>query len=167
LGFTLHVVGAQANGQAVISSSRIRALLAEGDVDKASMLLGRPYRLCGDVIQGAQRGRTIGIPTANIQVPITRATPGTGVYVCEARVGGIVRRAAVNIGKRPTFELADVPISVEAHLLDYAGDLYGQTLELAFLSRLRGEQKFDTVDALIAQIREDVEAARTFSNPHA
>lgn len=161
LGFSLHPVPALELDGAPVSSSRIRALLAEGDVSAAARLLGRPFALAGEVVAGAQRGRGIGIPTANIAVDEKLALPANGVYVTRARLGGQEWGAVTNVGLRPTFADGTLAPVVEAHLLDYAGaEFYGQQLELDFLARLRAEQRFDGVEALLAQIRQDIEAAR-------
>ena len=143
-----------------VSSSRIRFLLGAGLVEEASELLGRNYVVEGPVILGDQRGRTIGFPTANLDIWKMRSIPTAGVYICRAEVNGITHNAVTNIGVRPTFETNPVPPRVEAHLLDFQGDIYGKSLKLEFVSRLRGEQRFTSVDELISQIQHDVEATR-------
>jgi riboflavin kinase/FMN adenylyltransferase len=160
LGYTVHMVERFNLGHEAISSTRIRSLLAEGDVTTAATLLGRPFSLRGEVVQGDRRGRTIGFPTANIAVDPQHMTPGNGVYVCRALLGDARYDAVTNIGVRPTFD--GVSRRVEAYLLDFADDIYGQTLRLDFLHRLRGEQKFDGISALVAQITQDVAAARAW-----
>jgi riboflavin kinase/FMN adenylyltransferase len=130
-------------------------------VKRAALKLGRNYALSGIVATGDGRGRTIGIPTANVEVALEKALPLNGVYACWALVDGERKRAVVNIGLRPTFTSGEVLPRVEAHLLDFSADLYGQTLRLEFVERLRGEQKFDGVQALVAQIGVDIEMART------
>ncbi|MBL4844650.1 MAG: bifunctional riboflavin kinase/FAD synthetase [Planctomycetes bacterium] len=149
-----------------ISSTVIREAVAKGDVATASDLLGRPLSVLGRVIQGEQRGRTIGFPTANLGLAPGVAAPARGVYVAEARVvesaTGIEEAplpAVVNVGRRPTFG-DDDPDLIEAHLLRGGRDLYGLELELSFLARIRDEQKFSGVEALKAQIGRDVAAAR-------
>lgn len=161
LGFSVHkVLPVRVDGE-VVSSSRVRALLAEGQVAQAARLLGRNYTLSGVVAQGAQRGRTIGIPTANLKVSERRLIPATGVYVTWAWLGGQRLPAVTNIGLRPTFEDGTPAPVVEAHILDYSGgEFYDQPLKLEFVQRLRGEQKFAGVDALLAQIHVDIEQAR-------
>jgi riboflavin kinase/FMN adenylyltransferase len=141
----------------IVSSSHIRRLIAaEGDVVAGARLLGEPFAMAGEVVQGEQRGRTIGYPTANL-VPDPRfVTPAFGVYACVAN-GSIP--AAVSIGVRPTFETRLGEL-VEAYLLDFSGDLYGTQLELTFLERLRGELAFTGVEDLVAQIERDVEDTR-------
>ncbi len=121
--------------------------------------LGRPFSLAGRVVEGARRGKIIGIPTANLAVGEERAYPAHGVYACWASSGGGRMPAVTNIGVRPTFERATVP-TIEAHLLDFDGDLYGKDLALAFVARLRPETKFNGVDALVTQIKADIEQAR-------
>lgn len=161
LGFTVHLVEPIELDGAIVSSSRIRRLISAGDVLAASRLLGRPYSLSGEVVSGAKRGRSIGIPTANMQVSPKRVVPATGVYVCWAYVAGKRWGAVTNIGLRPTFDDKLPAPVVEAHILDYdGGEFYGQTLNLDFVSRLRSEQKFSGVEELLAQIGRDTEQAR-------
>jgi len=144
----------------IVSSSRIRFLLGAGQIKDVSQLLNRNYTVSGPVILGDQRGRTIGFPTANLDIWQMRAIPAAGVYVCRAIVDGITYNAVTNIGVRPTFEARPVPPRVEAHLLDFQGDLYGKSIILEFITRLRGEQRFASVDDLIIQIHRDVKATR-------
>lgn len=139
----------------VVSSSRIRALIADGDVGAAASLLGVPFRLRGPVVTGDQRGRELGFPTANLRPDAALIRPAHGVYAC--RVGA--REAAVNVGVRPTFG-AGLEVLVEAFLLDFAGDLYGETLTIEFIERLRGEARFESADALIEQMHADVARTR-------
>jgi riboflavin kinase / FMN adenylyltransferase len=138
-----------------VSSSHIRGLVAAGDVKGAHEFLGGPFLFEGEVVHGDKRGRTLGMPTANL-VPDDRiAVPGHGVYAGWAHG----HPAAINVGVRPTFQTGR-GLLVEAYLLDFDGDLYGETLRIAFLERLRGEKRFDSVDELIAQMRRDVDQAR-------
>ncbi len=160
MDYALRTVSPQTSDGRVISSSQIRRLLAAGEVDEAAALLGRPYRLHGTVIEGAKRGRTIGIPTANLLAPPGRAVPGGGVYVCQAFINGQSWGAATNVGVRPTFEGADAATSIEAHLLDFAQDIYEKNIQLDFLERIRGEQHFPDVQALVTQIQADVAQVR-------
>lgn len=153
------------HGSGPISSTRIRSALAEGAVADAALLLGHPYRLPGIVVEGDRRGRTIGFPTANIAVDERLAVPSDGVYSAWVAIGDDVHAAVVNIGIRPTFEGTER--TIEAHVLEFAGDLYGRELEVRFVARLRGEQKFDSVDALVAQIGLDVAGARSSLEQHA
>ena len=148
-----------------VRSSRIRMLLAgDGAVDQAAELLGRPYHVSGPVTFGAQRGRKLGFPTANVVFPEGRLLPAHGVYACWAWRGETGLPAVVNVGVRPSFDNGKP--SVEAYLLDFDDDLYEETLGLSFIWRLRGEQRFDDIQALIAQIgRDAAEARRTLSDP--
>ena len=165
LGYILEQIPPFKLDDQIVSSSRIRFLLGAGQVDEAARLLGRNYTIEGPVVIGDQRGRTIGFPTANLEIWKMRAIPAAGVYVCRATVNAITYNAVTNIGVRPTFEASPVPPRVEAHFLDFEDDIYGETVELEFISRLRGEQRFASVDELIQQIQTDVKAAReTFAN---
>jgi riboflavin kinase / FMN adenylyltransferase len=138
-----------------VSSSRIRALVAAGEVDAAARCLGAPFLLEGEVVVGDRRGRALGFPTANIVPDDELVVPGHGVYAAFANG----RPAAVNVGVRPMFETGR-GLLVEAYLIDFEGDLYGQGLRVAFLRRLRGERRFPTVEDLIAQMHRDVGEAR-------
>jgi riboflavin kinase/FMN adenylyltransferase len=138
-----------------VSSSRIRALVAAGDVDEALRCLGAPFMLEGEVVEGDKRGRELGFPTANLVPDDRLVIPGHGVYAAYANG----RPAAVNVGVRPTFE-SGRGVLIEAYLIDLDEDLYGQNLRVAFVSRLRGERRFPNVEELIAQMRQDVEEAR-------
>ncbi len=159
MGFTLNVFPpVEISGQ-IVSSTRIRSLLADGDVTNAAELLGRPYRVSGEVIHGDGRGRKIGIPTANLSFWKEQLLPAVGVYASRLWVDGIAWPAATNIGFRPTFE-GDRRLSVEAHILDFNRDLYGQHVTLDFVARLRGEQKFSGIEALMEQIRQDIVQTR-------
>lgn len=144
------------------SSTAVRKALADGEMERVTSLLGRPYRIGGPVVRGFERGRTIGFPTANISVAADRALPGLGVYATRARVAGRTLTGATNIGRRPTFDAGH--ISIETHLLDFEGDIYGERMDLEILARLRGEVKFESVDELKAQITKDVELARTLGS---
>ena len=158
-GFIVKTVDPITNDGEVISSSGIRAALHAGDVAHAAHLLGRWFRLSGRVVPGDGRGRTIGIPTANLAVWPEHAVPANGVYACRAWVGHIAHAAAINIGTRPTVT-DQTQRTIEAHVLDFDKDLYGINLALDFVERLRGEQKFSGVEALVAQIRSDIEQTR-------
>jgi riboflavin kinase / FMN adenylyltransferase len=143
----------------VISSTHIRGLVAVGDVASAARFLGAPFQMRGQVVDGDKRGRTLGFPTANL-VPDPRfVVPDHGIYACRAEVAGETHVAAVNVGVRPTFKTGR-GLLVEAFLLDFDRDLYGRELRLFFLERLRGERRFETVDALIEQTGKDVEETR-------
>ena len=139
----------------VVSSSHIRGLLQAGDVVEAGRLLGAPFEVAGEVRHGDARGRLLGFPTANM-VPLDGlAYPGHGVYACLADG----RPAAVSIGVRPTFTTGRAEL-IEAYILDFDGDLYGSVLTVEFLERLRGERRFDSAEALVAQMQEDVARTR-------
>ncbi|HMQ30472.1 MAG TPA: bifunctional riboflavin kinase/FAD synthetase [Chloroflexaceae bacterium] len=163
LGFAVGAVSQVLVGGQPVSASRVRELLRAGDVEGAAPLLGRPFGLRGLVVEGDRRGRTIGFPTANLQVPEVHVLPADGVYACHVALGGERLPAVTNVGVRPTFD--GVRRTVEAHLLDWDGDLYGRTIGVEFLHRLRGEQKFAGVEALVAQIRRDADRARELLAP--
>lgn len=141
-----------------ISSSQIREALLAGAVEQAAALLGREYCVEGVVVRGDQRGRTIGFPTANLDLWPEQIIPATGVYACWATLGAERFMAVTNVGVRPTFSGTD--LRTEAHLLDFDRDIYGETLTLTFVKRLRGEQKFNALESLIAQIRNDAQRGR-------
>jgi riboflavin kinase / FMN adenylyltransferase len=160
-GFDVEAVPLVTTDEATLSSSALRALLASGDLEAVGRGLGRPFTLEGEVVAGEGRGRTIGVPTANVAVPAGRALPADGVYACWVWTADEQRYAAVtNVGWRPTF--GGTSRTVEVHLLDAPEglDLYGTRLRLAFAARIRGEQRFDGVDALVARIQADVTEAR-------
>ncbi len=157
-GFALHVEPPYRWRGVVVRSTAIRQALRRADLALANELLGRPYRLRGEVVHGLKRGRTLGFPTANLAPPAGRLIPANGLYLCRAWVGETAYTALTNIGTRPTFDHETV--TVEAHLLDFDGDLYGRTLTLDFLRYLRPERRFPSVEALIAQINADVALAR-------
>jgi riboflavin kinase/FMN adenylyltransferase len=138
-----------------VSSSRVRAEIAAGDMEAARRCLGVPYMVEGKVVKGDRRGRELGFPTANIVPDERLVTPGHGVYAAFANG----HPAAVNVGTRPTFD-SDLGVLIETYLIDFAGDLYGQTLRVAFVERLRPELAFHDVDALVTQMHADVEDAR-------
>lgn len=135
-----------------VSSSRIRALIADGAVDRAALLLGRPFTISGTVVGGRQLGRQLGFPTANVSVSPGHVMPAPGVYA--ATVGDYP--AVVNVGRRPTVDTPDAPISVEAHLIGFSGNLYGSHLRIGFISRLRAERRFGSLDELRDAIAADV-----------
>ena len=144
----------------VVSSRRIRELLEVGEVESASMMLGRPYALRGVVLRGQQLGRTMGFPTANMEPPARQVLPATGVYAAVVRLAGDRRvDAAVNIGVRPTVDLSG-RVVIEAHLLDVDEDLYDQTITVELVDRIRAERRFDGLDALCEQLERDVAVTR-------
>jgi riboflavin kinase / FMN adenylyltransferase len=145
----------------VVSSTRIRRLVAEGRMDEAGALLGHPYYIDGTIVEGRRRGREIGFPTANM-TSANELMPPHGVYATTTTIDGIVHAGLTNVGTRPTFGETDT--TVETHLLRYSGDLYGRSVRLGFVMRLRDERRFDDVDALKAQIEADQRRAeRLFS----
>ena len=143
-----------------ISSTRVREALAAGQMEQVATLLGRPYAIRGPVLHGERRGSRIGFPTLNVGVSPDRVLPPHGVYVTRAEVDGRTFGAVTNIGTRPTFD--GLGITVETHLLDFEGDLYGHVATIELLHLLRGEQRFDGVEALAAQIERDVQATRQY-----
>ena len=139
-----------------VSSSLIRQALQNGEISVANSMLGRPYRLEGTVVTGQQLGRTIGFPTANLQLPSEKFLPRYGVYAVNALVEGTIVQGVMNVGCRPT--VAGEAPTIEVHLLSWSGDLYGKTLKVDLLEFLRPEQKFDSVEALKQQIAKDCQA---------
>jgi len=145
----------------VVSSTRIRRLVAEARMDEAGALLGHPYAVDGTIVEGRKRGKTIGYPTANM-VTDNELIPPHGVYATTMTVDGVVHAGLTNIGIRPTFGETDT--TIETHLLRYSGDLYGRTVRLSFVQRLRDERRFDSVEALRAQIEADERRANHLFN---
>jgi riboflavin kinase/FMN adenylyltransferase len=144
----------------IVSSSHIRGLILAGEVAEANALLGDPFQLRGEVVHGDRRGRELGYPTANLVPDERYVYPAHGIYAARAEVPGEgTWPAAVNVGVRPTFD-SGRGVLVEAYLLDFDGDLYGRELRLDFKARLRGERRFDSVEALVEQMGRDVEATR-------
>ena len=160
LGYDVEVIGVVSDESGVISSTEIRKLVATGNVSEAAQLLGYPYSLGGEVIRGAGRGRTINFPTANIDYSQKKAIPSNGIYACWAYLGDEKFMAATNIGFNPTFTPDRQTPSLEAYLLDFDRDIYGQHVKLEFVSRIRNELKFNSVQALIWKIQEDVDKTR-------
>lgn len=157
-GFGLEVIAPVLEAGEPVSSSRVRDALARGDVAGARTLLGRAYAIDGQVVTGDRRGRTIGVPTANLAAE-NEIVPARGVYAARCRAAdGAPHAAVVNVGERPTF--GGSATTIEAHLLDFEGDLYGSALRIVFEQRLREEQRFPGVEALVAQIRDDIARAR-------
>ena len=147
-------------GGEVVSSTRVREALRSGDVARAATYLGRPFVVRGPVVRGAARGKGLGIPTANLALQPEQAYPGTGVYACWAELADGRHKAVTNVGLRPTFDDGLPSPVVEAHLLDWEGDLYGREIGLAFVARLRDEQRFPGREALVEQIGRDVQRTR-------
>jgi riboflavin kinase / FMN adenylyltransferase len=160
LKFLVHGMAAVALDGEPVSSTRIREAIRVGDLDAASQMLGRAYSMAGPVIEGDKLGRKLGFPTANLD-PSGLALPPSGVYAIHAVVSGKTHRAVLNIGTRPTLGNPNPPLRVEAHLLDFDGDIYGHELEIVFAEKLRDEKKFSSVDELEAQIARDIERAKS------
>lgn len=157
-GFVVDVVTPIEIDGAVVSSTRIRNLLLAGDVEAATRLLGRPYSIRGRVVHGARRGRALGFPTINLALPAERLLPRDGIYAMWAEMGEGRFKAAASLGVRPTFGGGERVL--EAYLLDYSGELYGEDVEVAFVKRLRDEIAFASPSELAAQIARDVEETR-------
>ncbi|MET0727944.1 MAG: bifunctional riboflavin kinase/FAD synthetase [Acidimicrobiales bacterium] len=167
LGFEVEGIElVDANGRpsgpdARVSSTAIRRALVAGDLDAAAAMLGRPYEVRGIVAHGDERGRELGFPTANVSVPGDILLPADGIYAgWFRRASGDVLPAALSLGRRPTFYVEAHVSLLEAHILDFSGDLYDEHVQVRFVSRLRGEVRFDSVDALVGQIARDCEQAR-------
>lgn len=166
LDFRVDVVPPVDLGEEPVSSSRIRAAVAEGRVEDAARGLGRPYSVLGTVVRGEGRGRTLGFPTANLAVSATdKAIPPGGIYAVWGVFGSERHPGALHIGPRPTFPGS--PPSIELFLIDYDGDLYGQRIRVDFVQRLRPVVAFDSADALVDQMHQDVAEARTALADHA
>ncbi len=157
LGYEVHVFEPILDAEEIVSSSRIRSLLAEGRVEEVSGLLGRPPSLSGEVVLGAQRGRKLGFPTANLQVRSEQALPANGVYAVFAVLGSERFPAVANIGVRPSFD--NGLRTVETHILGFDRDIYGCDLVVEFVTRLRDERRFEDIDELVAQIEQDSQTA--------
>jgi riboflavin kinase/FMN adenylyltransferase len=158
MGFSVTVMPPMTIDGRVVSSTAIRQALAEGDMEKAQKLLGRPFRLEGRVVSGDKRGRKLGFPTANLETAPGQALPTGGVYACRAYVNGKAYSTMTNIGSHPTF--GGGKKLIEAYLIDYNGDLYGRELAIDIIERLRDEKKFDTAEQLEEQVAEDVRRGR-------
>ena len=164
LGFTVEVIPAFSTGGTIVSSSRIREYILEGNVKKAALLLGRPYNLKGGIIKGKGRGVTLGFPTANVK-PDKELLPANGVYAALVALEGTKYPAVLSLGLNPTY--GDVALSLEVHLLDYTGSsIYGKSLEIFFVDRLREERRFSGPEELIVHIKKDITAARAILPPY-
>jgi len=171
-GFTAHGIGLLAEGDTPISATYVRSCVQAGDLDAAAAALGRPHRVDGIVERGDERGRTLGFPTANLRTDTWTAVPADGVYAGRVvrldewgRTVGPLGDAAISVGTNPTFEVRQR--RVEAFVLDFDGDLYGDGLGVEFVHRLRGMERFDGVDALVAQMHDDVKQTRDLLGEHA
>ena len=160
LNYSVEVIHAISDESGVISSTEIRKLVATGNVNEAAKLLGYNYSLSGPIIHGDGRGRRINIPTANIDYPKQKIIPSNGIYVCWATIGDEKFMAATNIGFNPTFTPEKKIPSIEAYLLDFDRDIYGAEVKLEFVTRLRNELKFNSVESLLEQIHDDINKTR-------
>jgi len=158
LGFDVLSIELVVEGGLLVSSTRIRALLAEGNIQMANHLLTRPFRLHGTVVRGRQLGRKIGFATANLLIPPRQALPGRGVYITETEARGKKYRSVTNVGYRPTVS-EERNLVVETHIPGFQDELYGESLTVHFLKRLREERKFENLEGLTAQLKRDVDAA--------
>lgn len=165
LGFGVEVAPMLEETGEKVGSSIVRQALANGDVEKVSRLLGRAFSLRGPVVAGDKRGRALGFPTANIAIGLDRALPAYGIYVTRAYVRENTYESATSIGVRPTFDVELRP-TVETFIIGFDQDIYGEELRIDLLARLRGEEKFDSAEALIAQMDRDVEAAQAYFRKH-
>lgn len=156
--FAVTVVDPISLGGAVVSSTRIRQALREGDLVTAQALLGRPYSVTGTIVRGEQRGRALGYPTINVSPPPDKLLPHDGIYATWVTIGGQRHRAASSLGVRPTF--GGGPRKLESYILDFTGDVYGQEATVAFVERLRDEITYESAEALSHQIAKDVEQTR-------
>lgn len=164
LGYGVEVIPALSDESGVISSTEIRKLVATGNVADAAQLMGHPYSLHGPVAHGDKRGRTINVPTANIEYSPDKLIPANGIYACRAYLDGREYQAAINIGINPTFTPDKQIPNVEAHLLDFQREIYGEDVKLEFVARLRDELRFDSVDKLLEQIWKDIDETRRILN---
>ncbi|SRR4051812_36853053 len=163
LGFMVHGLSAVSLDGRIVSSTRIRDAIRAGNLDSATQMLGRGYSLSAQIVEGDHLGAKLGFPTANLDVT-GLLTPPHGVYAVQARFNGESHPAVVNVGFRPTLEKTTPELRVEVHLLDFSGSLYGAEMEIEFLSLIRPEQKFASLDHLKAQILKDIEAAQKVFN---
>ena len=166
VGLELVRAGDDVLGAITYSSTLVRQRLAAGDVRGAAEILGRVHEVRGTVVEGDRRGRELGFPTANVAVPEEICLPAAGIYAGTFRgTDGVERPAAISLGHRPTFYTDQAYLLLEAYLLDFSGDLYGQAASVGFVERIRAEQRFDSVEALVAAMQRDVEAARRLLEP--
>jgi riboflavin kinase/FMN adenylyltransferase len=166
VGIDLVSAGEDGPTAVIYSSTRVRQRLAAGDVRGAAEMLGRVHEVRGTVVEGDRRGRELGFPTANVAVPEEICLPAAGIYAGTFKgTDGVERPAAVSLGHRPTFYTDQAYLLLEAYLLDFSGDLYGQAASVGFVERIRAEERFDSVEALVAAMNRDVEAARRVLEP--
>ena len=160
LKFSVHGMAAVSLDGRTVSSTRIREAIRAGDLDAASQMLGRAYSIASSIVKGDRLGHQLGFPTANLD-PTGLALPPSGVYAIHALVRGERHRAVLNIGTRPTLGNPNPSLRIEAHLLDFTGELYGEEMEIVFVEKLRDEQKFPSLDELKSQITRDIAHAKT------
>ncbi len=165
-GFRIEVAPLLAEDDEKVGSTVVRQALSDGDLERVSRLLGRPYSLRGPIVAGDHRGRTLGFPTANIAIGLDRALPAFGVYVTRAHLRESTYESCTSIGVRPTFDVEPRP-TVEAYIIDFDEDVYGDELRLDLLHRLRGELKFADVDDLVAHMRRDIKDTRDWFRANA
>jgi riboflavin kinase/FMN adenylyltransferase len=160
LSFNVHEIPPFKHNGEIVSSSGIRRIIRSGDVKNAAVLLGRPFAISGEVIKGDNRGKSLGFATSNLAVSPEIVDIKPGVYACLAEIQGEILKAVTNIGFRPTFGDDVDSVRIEAHILDFSRDLYGQQLKLHFIDRLRDEMKFEQIDDLVHQVMADKDKAR-------
>ena len=161
LGFTVTTLDEVVDDSQRIGSSAIRRLIIEdGDMEAATNMLARPYSLSGQIVHGHHRGKDLGFPTANMAVPARRAVPADGIYITRSYLSSAALPSVTNVGDNPTFQ--DTERMVETFILDFDRDIYGRGMRVEFLKRLRGEETFDSVDALVAQMNRDIQQARDY-----
>lgn len=158
LGYELEKLDPVFLGNTKLSSSHVRSLLRSGKVEEAEECLGREFSVSGSVVEGHKRGRTIGFPTANVRPLPELILPGIGVYAGRTEIDGKTYPSMINIGNNPTF--GDNIVSLESHIFDFSGDIYGKTVRILFTSKIREEIKFSGVDALVSQLKKDEEVSR-------
>lgn len=160
IGYCVRAIDPLESGAEAVSSSRIRKLISEGELDEANRLSSRWYEISGEIVHGDGRGRHIGIPTANISVWPEKLIPKTGIYATWSQIGDRIIPGVVNVGVRPTFYKQPTLQTIEVHLLDFDENIYGETLRLFFVKRIRNEEKFESAEALMEQIRDDIDLSR-------
>lgn len=165
LGFRVEVASMLDEGGEKVGSTAVRQALAGGDVSRVAQLLGRPFSLRGPVIEGDKRGRELGFPTANIAIGLDHALPAYGIYVSRVYVRETAYEACTSIGVRPTFDADEKP-TVEAFILDFDGDVYGEELRIDLLERLRDEERFESAEELVAQMHKDIDQTRGYFRSH-
>nr|WP_225941852.1 bifunctional riboflavin kinase/FAD synthetase [Sporosarcina limicola] len=165
--FDTTVIGQVENGGEKISSTRIRQLLSDGNVEETKSLLGRPFRTDGIVVHGEKRGRLLGFPTANVTPEEDTILPANGVYAVRFTADDVIRDGVCSVGVKPTFHNpGDIPAVVEVHVLDFDGDLYGKTVSVDWIGRIRGELKFSSAEALIEEMEKDKKYAKVMLATH-